>query len=876
MPTPAANKALEDYNSSLGDLTSGTEGATAAMAGLGAVVGVTSGNFKKILGIVTGGIATFKSYSKTVFNLRREFGAHEKEFIRFRQGLMKSHKLVTLNSQQLAKMYTQLKRNSAIMMKTSGSMAELTKWAEKLERALPGAGDEIAAMLSEMADRMPGITTLIEQNANSVSAMSVIYEQLGADGLRAFQLIRDSGSRVATEAELIEVSFRKLDASSSKFFETIAKAPTKILADMSDVLSGLLDKSASWLAQNKEVAAGVGIAAIGGAALGAKKLAGAMGKGGMVDKLRGGAGGAAVAVAVGATPVYIVDISPMATGKMGAADAGVAGAGGKKALSKLAKAGLLAGGAVVAGAAIASAYEKKRKTGEGPDVGGVVTGAAGGALAGAAFGPWGALIGGTLGGISTLLTGWFTTSEHLDRERNRLQQQAIEKQEKAARVTKIQRIREARGEIVGQVRGARLAEMEEAREQIRAALHTIKSVADTFVWSEYREGIEYPQMGTREQAEAAKIADPELEIYQRQLSDDDAVKVQEKLQLGQKQFLRGLNAELAIKQHSADIAALNAQLTEQSWKNTEELRAAYMRVAEEQTKLQVETENALVEMLKINEVVGTEAELHKMAKIMLDGTIAAARERGELTAEEARKLGDIVEIEKVRELRTKNININLTKRAALQQAALGPIREGVAILQAQESIMQSHVGILEDLYVSPLKIARVYKNMLPIILQRANAEKEMLVTMRQQNIEAVAANKKRLWSAIQIAEQEVKIVSTTREYTAAIKQVRRSWEEVFTQRVMGLPVGSFLLPTTTGLMEKGPTFMPFTPSQQTATGALRGFGTYGAIQQLAKGGARGPEGIIDAIGDLLDVMKKVEANTADAADAGPPQLDIMR
>lgn len=156
----------------------------------------------------------------------------------------------------------------------------------------------------------------------------------------------------------------------------------------------------------------------------------------------------------------------------------------------------------------------------------------------------------------------------------------------------------------------------------------------------------------------------------------------------------------------------------------------------------------------------------------------------------------------------------------------------------------------------------------PLIIQAQLVEQQINATQKQISLEKSrlaemqAAAVQGAQNAGQIEQQTLKIEQLYGQLASQVDYIRRSWEEVFTMQSMNLPSGSYILPTMTGLMEKGPAFAPFSPSRM-AGGNLAGQGTYESIMGFGKASAFGElqerlaKGMENAAGSHIDAASRL-------------------
>jgi hypothetical protein len=199
---------------------------------------------------------------------------------------------------------------------------------------------------------------------------------------------------------------------------------------------------------------------------------------------------------------------------------------------------------------------------------------------------------------------------------------------------------------------------------------------------------------------------------------------------------------------------------------------------------------------------------------------------------------------------------------------------GMKLLDVEQRRIDSAQSIASALKASPMIQAKLTADSIKATEMQIVLEEKRLEEMRKSTDGTTR-------SIIEQREQVAKIDGLYGQLANQVDYIRRGWEEVFTQQSLNLPGGSYILPTMTGLMEKGPSFLPFTPNQMTEDARLMGHGTYESymgygkasafsklqehLQAVMSGMAGNIEYVTDGLATLGDRLSDMAGTSKDAA-----------
>jgi hypothetical protein len=149
---------------------------------------------------------------------------------------------------------------------------------------------------------------------------------------------------------------------------------------------------------------------------------------------------------------------------------------------------------------------------------------------------------------------------------------------------------------------------------------------------------------------------------------------------------------------------------------------------------------------------------------------------------------------------------------------------------------------------------------------------EMQISLEERRLEVMKQEGR---SIIEQREQVAKIDGLYGQLADQVDYIRRSWEEVFTQQSLNLPGGSHILPTMTGMMEKGPAFLPFAQNQMNKDGGVRGHGTYEKFMGYGKASAFGKlqEHLANVMSGVVDKIDYASNNLASSLSGLAEKVD---
>jgi hypothetical protein len=154
------------------------------------------------------------------------------------------------------------------------------------------------------------------------------------------------------------------------------------------------------------------------------------------------------------------------------------------------------------------------------------------------------------------------------------------------------------------------------------------------------------------------------------------------------------------------------------------------------------------------------------------------------------------------------------------------------LLDLDQKRLDTQINIANALHLPMTVQSELIKQQIELTQKQIGVEEDRLSMLQRLNAEGAK-------NADDIKQQKQVLVGLYGQLSNQVDYIRRSWEEVFTMTSMNLPSGSYILPTTTGLMEKGPSFAPYTPAPAGGGGygtyeAFMGYGKAEAFSQLGK------------------------------------------
>ena len=197
------------------------------------------------------------------------------------------------------------------------------------------------------------------------------------------------------------------------------------------------------------------------------------------------------------------------------------------------------------------------------------------------------------------------------------------------------------------------------------------------------------------------------------------------------------------------------------------------------------------------------------------------------------------------------------------QARMRDIDETSTLLDLEQQRLDVQISMADALKLPLTVQAQLVERQIGATREQIKLEEEKFARMQ-------AAAKAGEVNALQLEQQTLKIDQLYGQLASQVDYIRRSWEEVFTLQSMNMPTGSYILPTTTGLMERGPAFAPYTPSRMVG-GEVAGQGTYESIMGHGRASAFG-----QLQAKLADAMNQAAGSHMGAADSLRDAAEMLK
>lgn len=287
------------------------------------------------------------------------------------------------------------------------------------------------------------------------------------------------------------------------------------------------------------------------------------------------------------------------------------------------------------------------------------------------------------------------------------------------------------------------------------------------------------------------------------------------------------------------------------WKQIVQLTKDQLLVTEQEIQL-------LSKLAEVTKIIGPDLAKSLDEQIQKVEDLRTEIEKSNSSDEKRKELQEKIvgEMEKLRKLQQEYASAESTQlklaeararqehlRAALAEADFSKIsqaaRADLNIREHQIRALEAQKNIVRDLYLPSTALIELTMKQFDLATQQLQIKQQeleqtrRLVAERRAELEATGQLGDHLGK---IARLEAEVTEMQAKRASLLAQTRRAWMEQMTAMTIGLPTGTFVLPTQLGRMaERGPAWFPFAVEERRA-----GIGTFQQMfMRMALGGTLG-------------------------------------
>lgn len=836
--------------------------------------------------------------AQAFYKLRLSLGATQKGAIEYINTVKSMTQANVISRRSLIDLFGEMRKSSGLVGQTNTELALLTT---RLQKAFPQAAKEAAAAIAQIADESANFQAMMSKNISSSTAFAMANARFGSEYAHALLAARGELEDFTNENRNLLTMFAEVSAAADDMTNSVAQSlKTPINGVMQLAKWGAeAVKWVNELGGGQVGKAIAPVAAAGAAWFGVAKakelgdrITGKDGKGGALSAITGGRG------LTPAMPMFVQVVGPQIPVGGSATTGGTAPIAGlypatspdkpktlrERAGARFQRAGgwgtvaSVGAGALIVGSNVAGEYQSARQ-GEKFGWGNVAASAGTGAIAGAMIGSVipglgtaiGALTGAVIGLTGAVIANTFAVSGNIEdagkSSADRLAREASE-------TIYQQGLREAIESGGPSLRGQREAErlyLEESLESHKFKIPEnekiieknnakIKRLAEIHEQSGFWEGIsdeqvqELKRLGVDpDQAESSNLYTVYEGITQAQQMHEESnqayasgIKIarersileeQRLLKLASHEYERGtlrsgfIGSQIGLAQKQMTLGAGPHSLANIQALMQTDVGVKKQAMSDYQASI-IRTlgyGGADTEAIFGGKSEGEQLELMRALGSMSEDDFAKHAKNLGITEEAARGL--LAVYENLPDYAQKMTELEGLRAQYLDdqaRAATIMIDTGMQLLSIEQQRMETAKGIASALKASPMIQAQLTAQQIKATEAQIVLEEKRYEMMKSGEIVS---------NEVQRHEQLAKIEALYGQLANQVDYIRRGWEEVFTQTSLNLPGGSYIMPTMTGLMEKGPAFLPFTPNQQTKDARVMGHGTYESYMGYGKASA---------------------------------------
>jgi hypothetical protein len=836
--------------------------------------------------------------AQALYKVRTSLGATASDAMKFAEAVRHLNASQVTATRGLIEMFAVLRNSSGMMTRSNSQLADIAK---RLQREFPQASADAAKAIAQMADQTVDFERLMAKGTNSSLAWAEANQKFGAEYARVLLAARGELGATVDQQRMLLNAMEESEAAAHEMQQSLAtafKSTTLGVAGMVKSFSELV----TWFSKlgNGEVgkalspiiAAGASMMAMKGGIGMMRRYAGDQGfaalsayRGSGARGALSNAGGLALVDENQNTPAYLRQAGQAGSRYSSmAAMAKRVGAwflpsrrlgaegmfGNFQTLSEQEKfamkpeelkaynrevriqKGIGIGYAALAGAQTYSSAKMSGATGESATTGSILGASGAGAAAGMAFGPAGMAIGAGVGALMNahVQTGAYTNHlleviRDLNSQGNRIAEQQLLAERVAAAPTAAAGREMLRGQYAFNAQSAAM-NIEVAKKEQERATAQLKTTSGAL---QGNSGI-WNYIFNQKSLQKAQQTEASLALAQQQEQ-----KAREEYAQAQAQLIQSGQFEVGVGQASIGSVQAKRTLLSEAAKSGDfgSLQGMMFTEAARRSEMIGKRNINIGSMIGAN--IGIEQGSEFRTKIgtrfgELGAILGGGKDALTTQQELSRYLGFSEDM-------AKNIYRIWESTPAIQQEIVNQINDQNEALRTQKSALLDVTNREIELLSIRQQGIEAQKNIASALKLSPQVQAQLTakqIGMQSSKLKDVVEQLRIMesntdkYSDKEIANQRTLVEQTMAELANQVDYIRRGWEETFTQAALNLPGGSYLMPTMTGMMEKGPAFAPFTASSM-AGGNLVGHGTYEEIMGVGKASAFGLMGkhIQDAI-----------------------------